>query len=228
MPQNHSFLEGRLYPILFMLALTVVFVGILAGYYRSSEGRIETNRQETFQLQILSLFADTLSQRTGLPLARISDPKNLSDYYSLYIHKAAANLAAGSSISSDYYLCLAGKDTLGYAYNLTGSGLWGTMRGLLAVTPDLSRIINFTIYEQMETPGLGARVEENWFRSQFTHQPLLLHDSIPQFTLIPENAEPARLKIRQITGASITSGSVLTMLRQAAGELAILHKDNLR
>ncbi len=93
------------------------------------------------------------------------------------------------------------------------------MRGLIAVTPDYQRIINFTIYDQMETPGLGARVEESWFKGQFSGKALITDGVATHFDLVPEEAVSNDLQVRQITGASITSVSVLKIIEAAASQI---------
>lgn len=49
----------------------------------------------------------------------------------------------------------------------SGSGLWGTVTGVLAVSSDVTRIVGLDIISHSETPGLGGRIEEDWFKNQF-------------------------------------------------------------
>jgi Na+-transporting NADH:ubiquinone oxidoreductase subunit C len=215
-----SFLDSNLYPILFMLVVTIIFVGVLSIFYRSTEKGIEIQKQQTFRMQILSLFADTLAVTTGIDKAKLQDINNLNDNYKKYIIEKKLSTASGVAVNPAYYEASAGNGViLGYCFNVTGSGLWGTMRGLLAVTPDFKKIINFIIYDQMETPGLGARVEEPWFKSQFAGKSLITNAAITTFSLIPEGATPQATQIKQITGATITSSSVLKIIQASALEL---------
>ena len=46
-------------------------------------------------------------------------------------------------------------------------GFWAPIRGLLAVNPKADTIIAIAFTEQKETPGLGGRIEEKWFRDKF-------------------------------------------------------------
>jgi Na+-transporting NADH:ubiquinone oxidoreductase subunit C len=218
--QKTPFMETPFYPILFMLVITVVFVGVLSAYYRSTEKKIEQYKQQTYQLQILSLFADTLSTLTGIDKATFNDRTKVQDNYNKYIHEMELPIVAGKTIAKKYFKAQTVADNiLGYCFDVTGSGLWGTMHGLLAVTPDYKKIINFTIYDQMETPGLGARVEETWFKGQFAGKPLITDNAITKFTLVPEGAVSTDIQVRQITGASITSSSVLKIIEAAAEQL---------
>lgn len=216
-----SFRDSNIYPVLFMLIITIVFVGVLSGFYRSTEKKVETYKRQTYQMQILSLFADTLSAVTGIDKAKLMDINNLRDNYKQYIVEKKLPQTSGVAINPQYYEASAGQgNVLGYCFDVTGSGLWGTMRGLLAVTPDFSKIINFVIYDQMETPGLGARVEEPWFKAQFANKTLISNNAITSFSLVPEEAQASATQIKQITGATITSTSVLKIIRASALELS--------
>ncbi len=219
--EKTDFLESNTYPVLFMLVITVVFVGVLSIFYRSTEKKVETYKRQTYQMQILSLFADTLSTVTGMDKVKLADINNLNDNYRKFIIEKKLPKVSGNAVNQTFYEASAGNGiVLGYCFDVTGSGLWGTMRGLMAVTPDFGRIINFVIYDQMETPGLGARVEEPWFKAQFSGKPLITGNTITTFTLVPEEALPAATQIKQITGASITSSSVLKIIQTAALELS--------
>ena len=45
----------------------------------------------------------------------------------------------------------------------SGSGLWGTITGVLALDAGLERIVGLDIISHNETPGLGGRIDEDWF-----------------------------------------------------------------
>jgi Na+-transporting NADH:ubiquinone oxidoreductase subunit C len=218
--ERKPFAETQIYPILFMLAVTIIFVGVLSVFYRSTEKSIDARKEQTHKLNILSMFADTLSILTGTERAAFVDPASADANFTKYIRVMEFPVSTGTTISSQYYRAQTVEDNiLGFCFEVTGSGLWGTMRGLLAVTPDYQRIINFMIYDQMETPGLGSRVEENWFRQQFSGKPLFTDNTPANFALVPEEADANALQVRQITGASITSTSVLKIIKAAAEQL---------
>lgn len=218
--QKNSFRDTQYYPIVFMLVITVFFVGILATFYRSTEKQVETYKQQSYQKLILSLFADTLSTITGLYAETLIQQELLQSNYNQYIKEQVITSSTSSLITPKYFIVsVPGKGIVGYCYDVKGSGLWGTMKGLLAVTPDYKTIINFAIYEQMETPGLGARVEETWFKSQFAGKKFITGNDSSVFTLVPEDALAQEQEIRQITGATITSASVLKIIAYAAESL---------
>ncbi|MDP8203969.1 MAG: FMN-binding protein, partial [Candidatus Tenebribacter mawsonii] len=111
-----------------------------------------------------------------------------------------------------YYEAVTDSISLGYCFPISGSGLWGTIQALLSVTPDFSEIINIEIVDQNETPGLGGRITEKWFRKQFQGKTLLI-DNVPQlFSMIPENEKTKSNEICQITGATASSKAVVDMI----------------
>ncbi len=200
--------ERSWYPIAFMLVVSIVFIGLLALFYRSNEPRIRQAQQRAFRSQILSLFTEEIGSVTGLTRAELLSAEELDQNYLRFIKPVL--MPDGSSA---YYRSLADGTLLGYCFDITGKGLWGTMRALVAMKPDLMTVINLSVYDQMETPGLGARITEDKFRDQFAGKVLYEDDKPVSLTLVPEDAvDPYLTEIRQVTGATITSRSVLDML----------------
>lgn len=54
-----------------------------------------------------------------------------------------------------------------YIIPINTRGLWGEIQGYMALEKDGSTIKGFTVYKHVETPGLGAEIEQNWFRKNF-------------------------------------------------------------
>jgi Na+-transporting NADH:ubiquinone oxidoreductase subunit C len=50
----------------------------------------------------------------------------------------------------------------------SGMGFWDAIIGIIVLSSDLSTIRALDIIEQKETPGLGARIEEDLFKGQFS------------------------------------------------------------
>lgn len=209
------FTETLYYPILFMIVVSIVFVGVLAVLFRSYEGKIEANKQNAYQLQIVQLLSGTIAKAAGISESQLlADPAaTFKKYVSEepgFPRKCFAANVNGKKIA----LC----------FDIGGQGLWGSMRALLALSPDLTEIYDFAVYDQMETPGLGARITEAGFRTQFRGKKLIDKGKIVNFTLIPERQMDGNsTQIRQITGATITTNSVLRMIKD---EITVLNKQN--
>ena len=110
--------------------------------------------------------------------------------------------------------------------------MWGTMKALVSTTTDLTTIIDFAIVDQMETPGLGARIEEEWFLSQFRGKKIIQRpddadDVTIPYEFIAETLSPENdLQLRRVTGATITSDSVLRMLRTEFNYIYSFFREN--
>jgi Na+-transporting NADH:ubiquinone oxidoreductase subunit C len=213
-----AFTDTLYYPVLFMLAISLVFVGVLAAMYRGSERKIEAYKREQYERLILSLVADSLAAKSGTSADEIiaSYPQS----YARYIK------ASGSGQPRSSFRVEADGQQLALVYDIGGKGLWGSMRALVAVTPDLGTIISLAIYDQMETPGLGARITEAWFLGQFRGKRIIENGQTLKYELIPEGQQPDNeAQVRQVTGATITSISVLNMLRD---ELSLIYQQRQR
>ncbi|MDD2227825.1 MAG: FMN-binding protein [Candidatus Cloacimonetes bacterium] len=207
-----SFKDTMLYPIVFMLVMSIVFVGVLAVMYRGSQAKIEAYKKETYQKMVLSLLATSIGEATNTKPFHIN-----ADYpnsYNQYVKEITF-----SGLDKRVFIAEVDAVVLGYCVDISGKGLWGTMRALVALSPDFKTLHGISIYDQMETPGLGARIGEDWFVNQFNNFPILKADGKPgdyvlDTQLIPEDAKAEQTnQIRQITGATITTFSVIKMLQ---------------
>lgn len=220
MEDKHLFINSTFYPVVFMFIVSVIFIGMLSIMYRFAEKSIELHKIEYYQLNIIKMFATDIASKSHQPRSTIISPANLKENFKNYIRSSTL---PGSV--EKYYVATINGEILGYCFNIKGSGLWGTMQGLLAVNQKLDKIIAFSIYDQMETPGLGARVEENWFKSQFAGKEIVQNDTLVNFTLISESAAiRSNGEIRQITGASITSESVVRMIKNEMTRIRAIFK----
>jgi len=99
------------------------------------------------------------------------------------------------------------KESGDIALFFSGSGLWGEIDGFLAVSDDMKTLKGLVFTEQSETPGLGGRIDELWFREQFRGVKL---DST-EGDLIKYKPEPGG-DVDAISGATSTSKAVLNIL----------------
>lgn len=199
MAEKKSFSETRVYPIFFMIILTIIFVGVLATFYHLTQERVQNYKTKSIQTTILSLFA--------LPT------ENLEASYKKHIKVVDKEVELeGEKVTMRYYEARDGDEMLGYSFTVSGSGLWSTITAMLAVTPDLKEIIKLEIVTQNETPGLGGRITEDWFKEQFSKKQLVQGTKVSLFNLIPEKDKANSNDINQITGATASSKAVVDML----------------
>ncbi|MFO7896623.1 MAG: FMN-binding protein [Candidatus Cloacimonadales bacterium] len=189
--EKKLFRESRIYPILFMIFVTAFFIGILATFYQLTAERVNNYQEMQLKTLVLSTF--------DLPT------DNVEADFQRYI-----NLIETAEFA--YYQAEKEGEFLGYCFPISGSGLWGTIDALLAVTPDLKRIINLEIVTQNETPGLGGRITEAWFKDQFADKLLFVDETLQKYQLVAENETLQAGQISQITGATASSKAVVDII----------------
>ena len=100
------------------------------------------------------------------------------------------------------------------ALQFSGPGLWGPIKGFLALEQDMKTIRGITFYEQEETPGLGGEIVSWGFRKNFVGLPI--RDETGKVgIIISSRGEPAPNKVDAISGATMTCDKVEAMLNAA-------------
>ncbi|SRR6056297_1868233 len=103
------------------------------------------------------------------------------------------------------------SDNIGFVFR--GLGFWEPISGIIVMDEGLTEIINLKILEQKETPGLGARIEEQWFTDQFKGLPLKWSADQKIIIGTTSNADKSNV-VDAITGASQTSVALMNMLNE--------------
>ncbi len=103
----------------------------------------------------------------------------------------------------------------GYAFPISGKGLWSTLYGYLALEPDGKTVKGITFYKHGETPGLGGEVEKTWFTSNFIGKHIVdPQGNLVSIQVIKGKVDPtspeAYHQVDGISGASMT-GKGLTL-----------------
>ncbi len=173
-----------IYPVFFMILVTVIFTTSLAIVNDISKDRIKELNGLKLKANILYALGYDINQ----------SPEALSTLYDQTItEKKFDDLTA--------YIASENGIVKGYAFPVTGPGLWGTIKAFAGVSADLKTMIGISFLSHAETPGLGGRIDELWFKEQF--RGVLLNGSD---TLIYKPKEGGN--IDSITGATQTSDAV--------------------
>ncbi len=106
------------------------------------------------------------------------------------------------------------------AVPFAGAGLWGPIRGVLALQPDLVTIRDISFYQQEETPGLGGDIGSERFRLQFHGKKIISPAGEPGFNVVRAGDPADENAVNAITGATMTSDRVKSMIDGLAKELA--------
>lgn len=184
--------QGITYTIVFTFIVTFVFVLLLSLTNQATVELIERNERVDRQRAILHAMGLDISEPAEVA-SRFQDVEQVEEEgLTLYF-----GTVDGSQV---------------YAKEFRGSGLWGTIHGVLGVNADLSRTTGLAIIAHNETPGLGGRITEEWFRRQFEGE------QIPQERLLVTSGEGDynydNGEIDGITGATRTSESMQVILNR--------------
>lgn len=101
-----------------------------------------------------------------------------------------------------------------YSSAYQGPGLWGIIRGYIAMDEKVSKVIGFAVTDQNETPGLGARISEKWFIEQFKNE-AIINNNIRVSNGGVGDSNKDNGTIDGITGATRTSDGIQVILNQS-------------
>lgn len=93
-------------------------------------------------------------------------------------------------------------------------GLWGPVRGVITLESDFQTIVNITVLEEQETPGLGGKVKNREFLDQFVGLVLLPELDRP-VEVNKDAAENKSNEVDEISGATGTSNAFERLLNDS-------------
>ena len=193
--------ESFLYVVIFTFVVAFVFVFIIALVDNATSERVAQNQK----LVTAQAFLNAVGQPETDSAAALSEFKSL-------FSGVEGESVARANINGESLL----------VKQFSGQGLWGTVTGVIAVDQSVSTIIGLDIISHSETPGLGGRIEEDWFKDQFRGE------SIPADGLKVRKGEggsdsdPTNGVVDGVTGASLTSASMEVMINT---EIETLRKE---
>jgi len=97
------------------------------------------------------------------------------------------------------------------AFPINGMGLWGPIRGILAVEPDGVTIRGITIVHQEETPVLGSRIGEAAYLKALQSKRLL-----PKMVVTAQGRADGENEVDGITGATLSCQAFVRILNNEA------------
>lgn len=193
--KRESFARKRLYPIGFMLAVTLVFISVTSMIYTLTGERIQLN--EMVRLRRAVLYA------SGAELP--NDPAEIDSMY-----QSRVTEVPGSDGRLSYYQVRDDSgDVSGYVLIRSGAGLWGEITAAVGFDADLTSLRGMEILDQNETPGLGGRIDETWFKEQF-------RGKVPPLESVPEGSPSTESQFDAITGATYSTGAIREILNDSA------------
>ena len=143
----------------------------------------------------------------------VSVPEKVSSEKLVEIYEKNVQEKEHGGITTYVYTPLGNNDGA-IAMRFAGPGLWGPIKGFLALDPKITKIQGLTFYEQEETPGLGGEIVKPSFRDKFVGL-LIRDDAGNPGIIIKSGGEAAANKVDGISGATMTCDKVQEMLNEA-------------
>ena len=110
------------------------------------------------------------------------------------------------------YILRNGEDVSLAILPIAGAGYQGPIQGMLAIHGDMNTIAGLAITDQMETPGLGGRIEEPAWLAQFPGTKIRDPSGKLRFT-IQRGSGANEYEVDGITGATRTSNAMTKIIR---------------
>lgn len=188
--------------IMVLAVITTISGGILAAWDSFTQPEIEQHRLA----KIKSAVADVLPHH---------------DHYE-EIQGGGKTFYVGKDAS--------GK-TVGIAFRAAGSGFQGEIAMMVGVTPDFEQVTGIAILEQIETPGLGSKIERDpsnrenpeWFTEQFQGVP-----TTPDITALKNETPDQPTEVQAITGATISSRAVVSILNRGIEQAKVIYETQIK
>ena len=195
-------MKKRFFSIVYMFLLTLAFTSLVTVVKVLSEERIETNQRVKLERIVLKVL--------DVPVPAQASDEKLRE---IFRDRVKAIQVKDKTLYIHYDKN--GRNILGYAFPVGGPGFWGPVFGMVAVGPNATKILGLAFYRHSETPGLGARMTEDWFTKQFSG--LSLYPITGQkkiFYLKPEGTGKDPNELDAITGATNTSAAIESFLNR--------------
>ena len=180
-----------IYPIIFMMAVTAIFISVLAGLNFVTADTISFNQESQLQQKILYIFDILPEGGMEKDIERVFNES--------VIEKEWGELRG--------YAFIQGGKEIAYAIPINGAGLWGSIIGYIGLSADYSEIIGIEFVTQNETPGLGGRISEDSYKEQFRG----IDISGKTENFIISSPEPGS-NVDAIAGATQTSNAVVKLI----------------
>jgi len=182
------------YPILFMIAVTVVFIAVLASINYMLTDTIAFNQESELRQKILYIFDALPESDDPLEIKRTFDDK---------VKEKDIN-------GVEVYVLFENNEETAYAVPINGPGLWGSINAYVGLNKDYTKIIGIEFITQSETPGLGGRISEDAYKNQFRSIDI---EGVTDGNYIISSPQ-AGSNVDAIAGATQTSAAVVRMINE--------------
>ena len=174
-------MKGKIWMVAILVIISFLSAALLSGVGNYTAPLIAKNKAVAKKRAVLRAI--------GIH----ADKENAEDLFKKHVEEKAIG---------DYNYFTSGDLTV---IEMSGNGFWDKITVLMALGTDLETIEGFTVLEQAETPGLGARIEEEEFQKSFIGKKVR-----PSFAIVKR--AKGKNEIDAITGATETCKSLAKLI----------------
>ena len=164
--------------IIFVFIMATITSGVLLGVEALTSERIQNNQDAKVKIAILE------AHNIEYSIASINETFDQEI----------------NVVEVDNWTFYVNPDTNAVSFAISGGGVWGPIEGILTLKSDFETIINVSILQQEETPGLGGVIAEDQYLETFVGKLM-----IPQFEINKDPSDNLPNEIDSIVGATNTS-----------------------
>ena len=121
------------------------------------------------------------------------------------------------------YLHYENEDLNAIILPVRGYGLWGTMKGYLALRPDFKTIIGLEFFGHKETPGLGGEIDNPKWKAIWKGKEVFSNSGEVVISVIKgsvdKSSNQSKYQVDGLSGATITSNGVTNLLSFWLGDM---------
>jgi Na+-transporting NADH:ubiquinone oxidoreductase subunit C len=191
--------QGLIYTVVFTFVVSFIFVLVLSFANEGTREQVALNQQVSRQRAILNALGISYDGPEDV-LKKFEDVEEVSRGDVTFF---------STSVQGEQV----------FAKEFNGSGLWGNINGILAVDEEVSRTVGLEIISHNETPGLGGRIDEPWFKEQLRGE-RLVDGEIKVGDAGDGDEDRDNGTIDAVTGASRTSDSMQVILNNELATIA--------
>jgi len=195
--------------VVFMLVLSAICTAVPAWLKESTEERVRGH-------ELLKTRRNVLTAMKILPDG--ATPDMINDIFRKSVLVQERN-------GRTFWATTPSVDTELIAFAIGGPGFWGPIEGVVAVNPETYGIVGVTFTKHSETPGLGGRIDESWFKDQFTDLLLDPMTEEPMVRLMAPGNRSRPTDVDAITGATETSKKIQHLFDNDVRAALLLLKD---
>lgn len=180
--------DKRWYPVMYMFTITAILSAAVIGFAQYTQKKVQANQERNFEIAVLKV------------LPGMFDP-NLS---SIELHKKFTEQVDKPTEQTAGAYTLRKNSTIeAYALPIEGQGFWAPIKAVIGIKSDTKTITGLVIYEQRETPGLGAEIATKEFTNQFENLVISINGKPISFRRPGEVLQQSQ--VHAVTGATQTS-----------------------